>query len=64
MNKIILLSPLDQFEVINLLGINAPIFNFFNLSLTNFALYSIFTFLIIFGLHYYGDNNSNLVPNK
>ena len=32
-------SPLEQFEVTSLLGINAPIFGYINLTLTNLALY-------------------------
>ncbi len=32
-------SPLDQFEVRNLISINAPIFANINLSLTNIGLY-------------------------
>jgi F-type H+-transporting ATPase subunit a len=59
-----ILSPLSQFEVVNLIGINAPIFGHLNLILTNLALYSSFIFLIVVGLHYFGNNESKLVPNK
>ena len=34
-NLIIINSPLEQFEVTNLLGLNAPIFGYLNLTLTN-----------------------------
>ena len=38
-------SPLEQFEVTNLIGINAPILGYLNITLTNLGLYSI---LILF----------------
>ena len=34
-------SPLEQFEVTSLLGLNIPLFGYFNLTLTNLGLYSI-----------------------
>jgi len=64
MSMLYILSPLSQFEVVNLIGINAPIFGHLNLILTNLALYSSFIFLIVIGLHYFGNNESKLVPNK
>lgn len=57
-------SPLEQFEVTNLLGLNAPIFGYFHLNLTNLALYSILALLIIISLHYLGNNDNKLVPSK
>lgn len=57
-------SPLDQFEVTSLLGFNFPLLGLSNITLTNFGLYSILILLIVVGLHIYGDNDSNLVPNK
>ena len=64
MNNLFILSPLNQFEVTSLIGINAPILGHINISLTNLALYTIFIFLIVVGLHYYGNNHYNLVPRK
>ena len=64
MSMLYILSPLSQFEVVNLIGINAPIFGHLNLILTNLALYSSFIFLIVVGLHYFGNNESKLIPNK
>jgi F-type H+-transporting ATPase subunit a len=61
---LIINSPLEQFEVTNLLGFNAPIFGYLNLTLTNLALYSIILFGLVVGLHYAGNNNTNLLPNK
>lgn len=64
MSNIFILSPLSQFEVTNLIGINAPIFGYINISLTNLALYTIFILLIVVGLHFYGNNENNLIPSK
>ena len=57
-------SPLEQFEVTNLLGINSPFFGFFHLNLTNLALYSILILAIIISIHYLGNNENKLVPSK
>jgi F-type H+-transporting ATPase subunit a len=59
-----ILSPLSQFEVNSLIGFNAPILGFFNLSLTNLGLYTLFTLFIILGVHIYGNNDSKLIPSK
>nr|YP_009504986.1 ATP synthase F0 subunit a [Lyophyllum shimeji]AWW14105.1 ATP synthase F0 subunit a [Lyophyllum shimeji] len=59
-----ILSPLSQFEVSSLIGVNAPILGYLNITLTNLALYSCFILLIALGLHLYGNNDSNLIPNK
>ena len=61
---VFILSPLSQFEVTSLIGVNAPILGHINISLTNLALYTIFILLIVVGLHYYGNNDYNLVPSK
>jgi len=57
-------SPLEQFEVTNLIGINAPILGFFNLTLTNLALYSIVLLFLTLGLHFVSSNNRKLVPSN
>nr|YP_006576284.1 ATP synthase A chain subunit 6 [Lentinula edodes]ARI44241.1 ATP synthase F0 subunit a [Lentinula edodes]QEN73886.1 ATP synthase A chain subunit 6 [Lentinula edodes]QEN73914.1 ATP synthase A chain subunit 6 [Lentinula edodes]UZS77527.1 ATP synthase A chain subunit 6 [Lentinula edodes]UZS77553.1 ATP synthase A chain subunit 6 [Lentinula edodes] len=57
-------SPLSQFEVLSLIGFNAPILNYLNLSLTNLGLYTILALCTIVGLHTYGDNEFKLIPNK
>lgn len=64
MSEILLFSPLSQFEVTNLIGFNAQIIGLINFCLTNYALYIILTIITIVGLHFYGDNESKLVPNK
>jgi len=60
----LILSPLSQFEVLSLIGFNAPIFNYLNLSLTNLGLYTILVLFTIVGLHTYGDNEVKLIPNN
>jgi len=57
-------SPLEQFEIINLISIQAPIFGYINITITNLALYSIIIFIFIITLHYLGNNNSKLIPSK
>lgn len=57
-------SPLEQFEVLNLISINAPIFGYLNISLTNLGLYSILVLSLIVSMHILWNNNSKLVPSK
>jgi F-type H+-transporting ATPase subunit a len=59
-----ILSPLSQFEVLNLIGLNSPLLGNLHISLTNISLYSLFILTIIIGLHILGNNENNLVPNK
>ena len=62
--KFNIISPLDQFEVTNLIGLNAPVLGYLNISLTNLGLYSLFVLFVVVGLHYFGNNDSNLIPSK
>jgi F-type H+-transporting ATPase subunit a len=64
MVNLFILSPLDQFEVGNLIGVNAPLLGYLHINLTNLSLYSIFIFIIILGLHIYGNNEYKLIPSK
>jgi len=64
MKTLFILSPLSQFEVTSLIGLNAPILGHLNLTLTNLGLYSLFVLFIIIGLHYFANNESNLIPSK
>jgi F-type H+-transporting ATPase subunit a len=59
-----ILSPLNQFEVVSLIGLNAPILGHLNLTLTNLGLYSFFILFIVLGIHLYGNNDSKLIPNN
>lgn len=60
----IILSPLSQFEVTSLIGINAPLLGHLNILLTNLALYTLFIFIVVIGLQYYGNNDNKIIPNK
>jgi len=64
MKTLFILSPLSQFEVTSLIGLNAPILGHLNLTLTNLGLYSLFVLFIVIGLHYFANNDSNLIPSK
>src|ERR1700726_3859631 len=64
-NKNLLInSPLEQFEVTSLLGLNAPIFGYLNITITNLALYSILTLILVIGLNYMANNETKLLPSK
>jgi F-type H+-transporting ATPase subunit a len=62
--NLIINSPLEQFEVTSLLGLNAPIFGYLNITLTNLGFYSLFVLFLIIGIHYMGNNEIKLLPNK
>jgi F-type H+-transporting ATPase subunit a len=64
MSNFIILSPLSQFEVSNLIGINAPILGNLHLNLTNLNLYSIFVIFTILSLHLYANNDNKIIPNN
>src|SRR6266478_1281478 len=62
--NLIINSPLEQFEITSLLGLNAPIFGYLNITLTNLGFYSLFVLNLIIGIHYMGNNETKLLPNK
>jgi len=57
-------SPLEQFEVTNLISLNAPILGYFNMTFTNLGLYSFIVLFLVISLHYLGNNHNKLVPSK
>jgi len=63
-SNLIINSPLEQFEVTSLLGLNAPIIGYLNITLTNLALYSTLILLTIVGLHNMANNENKLLPSK
>ena len=63
-SNLIINSPLEQFEVTNLISLNAPIFGYLNLTLSNLGLYSLLVLVLILGIHYMGDNDSKIIPSK
>lgn len=59
-----LTSPLDQFEIRNLLSLDAPILGNLSLSLTNIGLYLIIGGYLVFVLNLMSTNNNKLVSNS
>jgi F-type H+-transporting ATPase subunit a len=56
-------SPLDQFEVRNLLSLNAPVLGNLSLSLTNIGLYLMIGGYLTFLISVISTNNNKIVPN-
>ena len=56
-------SPLDQFEVKNLLSIQAPVLGNLSLSLTNIGLYLTIGGYLAFIIALISTNNKKIVPN-
>jgi F-type H+-transporting ATPase subunit a len=63
-SNLIINSPLEQFEVTSLLGLNSPLLGYINFSLTNLALYSILILFLILSLHIMANNNNKLLPSN
>ncbi len=57
-------SPLDQFEIRDLLSIDAPIFNHLHISLTNIGLYLVIGLIIILSLSILTTNNNKLGSSR
>ena len=57
-------SPLDQFEIRDLLNIDAPILGYLHLSLTNIGLYLIIGTFLAFMLNVLATNYSKVVSNN
>jgi len=57
-------SPLDQFEIIKLLGLDAPILGNLQLSLTNIGLYLTVGAFLVLSLNILATNNNKVVNNK
>jgi F-type H+-transporting ATPase subunit a len=58
-----IISPLDQFEIRDLLSLNAPILGNLSLSITNIGLYLTIAGYLIFALSMVSNNNNKLIPN-
>ena len=56
-------SPLDQFEIRNLLSVNAPILGNLQLSLTNIGLYLVTGTFLIITLNLLATNYNKIVGN-
>jgi len=59
-----ILSPLDQFEIRNLLSIDAPILANIHISLTNIGLYLTIGAFLILSLNILAINYNKVVSNR
>ena len=57
------MSPLDQFEVRDLISLNAPVLGNLSLSLTNIGLYLTLAGYLVFALSLVANNNHKMVSN-
>ena len=57
-------SPLDQFEIRNLLSLDAPILVNFNLSLTNIRLYLTISAAIALFVNFLATNYNKVIGNR
>jgi F-type H+-transporting ATPase subunit a len=57
-------SPLDQFEIRNLLSLDAPILANIHMSLTNIGLYLVAGMLLVLSLNILATNYNKIVSNK
>lgn len=57
-------SPLDQFEIRNLLSLDAPILANLHISLTNIGLYLTITAFIALGLNLLATNYNKVIANS
>jgi F-type H+-transporting ATPase subunit a len=57
------ISPLDQFEIRNLLSVHAPILGNLNISLTNIGLYLTIGGYLVLMLNLIANNNNKVVSN-
>ena len=64
LNNQFIISPLDQFEIRNLLGIETPLLDNINLSITNIGLYLTIAAVLAFFVSVLANNISNIKPNK
>jgi len=59
-----IISPLDQFEIRNLLGIDTPLLGNINLSITNIGLYMTIATFLAFYFSILATNHAKIAPNK
>ena len=57
-------SPLDQFEIRNLLSIDAPVLGNLHISLTNIGLYLTIGTILVLSLNVLATNYNKIVSNN
>ena len=60
----IITSPLDQFEIRDLISLDAPLLANIHISLTNIALYLVIAFFITLNINLLGNNYNKIVSNN
>jgi hypothetical protein len=63
-NSLIISSPLDQFEIRNLISLDAPILGNIHFSLTNIGLYITIASFLIFTFSILATNYNKVVSNN
>lgn len=63
LSTLLILSPLEQFEVVPLISLVFPIMGYVVISLTNIALYASMAVGLIIALHVIANNGYRLVPS-
>ena len=64
MTELNILSPLDQFEIRNLISLDAPVLGNLSLSLTNIGLYLTIGGYLVFILNIVATNNERIISNS
>lgn len=62
--SILLHSPLEQFEVTSLVGLQVPVLGYIHISLTNLGLYTIITVYLSLAFHFVANNNKSVIPSR
>lgn len=57
-------SPLEQFEIRNLLDLDVPVLGYFHVFITNIGLYLTIGAIVILSLNILSTNYNKLVSNK
>jgi F-type H+-transporting ATPase subunit a len=63
MNHLFVISPLDQFEIRDLISLNAPILGNLSISLTNIGLYLTLGGYLVFVLSLVSNSNDKIISN-
>nr|QTK22321.1 ATP synthase F0 subunit a [Pneumocystis sp. 'macacae'] len=56
-------SPLEQFEIYPLIGLDLPLFGYIEISFTNIAIYFAIAVLSIIGFYLFTNNNDKIISN-
>ena len=57
-------SPLDQFEIRDLISLDAPILSNLHFSITNITLYLAISFIIVLNVLLLSDNSNKIISNN